>query len=355
MHARRWQLIVSSTITLGIIVFAFLNRAHILEALSLTRNARPMWLVLAMALGLFSFYIASLVYRRVLHSLGYHLSALRLWGTALVAILLSQSVPAGGVASYAFLMQSFRRQGIPSGHSALLASLEALSYVMAMLLMFAFSVCYIAVQSGFGATEEASIVAAVVGAAVVGSAGFVLTRDQELITRWLLRLKNGLAWLLRQKWSDEPVLKIVDELARGRALIAARRRDLIWLVLTQLTALTGHSLVMLLVLKSLGVNTSLFVVMAAFGVALVSSTFNVLPGGGGTVETAVVIALQSLGVGNEAIAGAIIFRLLNFWLLAPIGLICYRWLMHGKTNATSLIMKPELVETSAQSEESKVV
>ena len=329
MHARRWQLVVSLTLTICVIFLAYFNRARIWSALLELKKAQPAWLVVAIALELFSFFIASRVYHRVLLSLGYHLSALRLWATALVAILLSQSVPAGGVASYAFLVQSFRRRGIPPGHSALLASLEALSYASAMLLLFSFSLCYLTIRSGVGAAEETSIFAAVIGAVVIGSAVFVLTRDQELITSWLLGIKNWLARLLNRSWDDESILKIVDDLARGRALIAARWHDLIWLVLIQLTALIGHSLTMLVVLYSLGAPTSLFVVVSAFAIALITSTFNVLPGGGGTVETALVLALKGFGVGDQAIIAAVIFRLLNFWLLAPVGLICYRWLMHG--------------------------
>lgn len=331
MRARPWQIVVSLTLTIGVIILAYLNRGYIADSFKLLGTANPLWLVVALLLELVSFFLASQVYRRVLRSLGYNLGAVRLWGTALVAIVMSQSFPAGGVASYAFLVQSFRRRGIPSGHSALLASLEALSYAVGMLLLFFFSLVYITIRSGAGAAEEASLIAAVVGAGVIGAVAFILTRDEMLLKRWLLGIKRRLARIFRRSWGDDGILKIIDDLARGRALIAARRTELIWLVLIQLAALVGHSLAMLVALRSLGETTSLFVVMAAFGVALISSTFNVLPGGGGTVEAALVLALKSLGVGDQAIPAAVIFRILNFWLLMPVAAICYRWLMHGNT------------------------
>ncbi len=329
MRVRRWRLALSLLLTLGVIALAYFKRERIWAAVLLLREARPAWLVLAFVLELIGFFCASQVYYRVLRSLSYRFSALRLWATALVAIVLSQSVPAGGVASYAFLVQSFRRSGVPSGHSALVASLEALSYAGGMLVLFCFSLAYLALRSGIGAAEEASLIAAAFAVLAIGSALFALTRDQAVLANWLLVIKNGAARALRRTWSDAPILKLVDDLARGRALIAARRTELLLLVAIQVGAMLIHSLVMLVILYGLGVTTSLFVVMAAFGIALITSTFNVLPGGGGTVEAVLALTLTQFGVDERAIVAAVIFRLLNFWLLTPVAAICYRWLMHG--------------------------
>jgi uncharacterized protein (TIRG00374 family) len=83
-------------------------------------------------------------------------------------------------------------------------------------------------------------------------------------------------------------------------------------------------------LRSLGTSTSFLTVMAAFGIALLTSTLNVLPGGGGTVEAALVAVLTQLGVGAEAVPAAILFRLLNFWLVLQIAAACFAWLTHGR-------------------------
>jgi uncharacterized protein (TIRG00374 family) len=331
MRARRWQIALSVFLTIGVIVLAYIKRERIVLAFASLREAQPSWLLLALALEIFGFFCASQVYYRILRSLGYDFGQLRLWGTGLVTIILSQSVPAGGVASYAFLVQNFRRRGVPPGHATLVASLEALSYAGAMLLLFGFSLGYLVIRTGLAAAEDArtSLIAAGVAVAVISGAVFLLTREQETLTYWLLALKNSVARLLRRNWSDAPIHKLVDELARGRALIAARRGELALLVLIQLAALVVHSLAMLVVLHSLGVTTSLFVVMTAFGIALITSTFNVLPGGGGTVEAVLVLSLTQLGVGEQAYVAAVIFRMLNFWLFTPVAAVCYRLLMHG--------------------------
>jgi uncharacterized membrane protein YbhN (UPF0104 family) len=118
------------------------------------------------------------------------------------------------------------------------------------------------------------------------------------------------------------------------------------LVLIQLAALSGHSLAMLLVLHALGASTSFAGVSAAFGIALITSTFNVLPGGGGTVEAALVAVLTQLGVGPAAVPAAIIFRLFNFWLLAPVAAASYHWLMHEQVSPMVSIRARRPVATS---------
>lgn len=329
MRVRRWQLIVSVALTLGVAVLAVINRGKILSAFQLLEQIQLRWLLLAFALELGGFFLSSQVYHGALRSLGYHLSALRLWAMTVVAILLSQSLPAGGVASYAFLVQGFRRRGIADGHAALLATLEALSYSVAMVILFMFSLLYIIFNSGISAANPASLIAAVVAVVVIGGAVFALTRDRAVLTRWLVGMQQGVARLLRRQWSDESPRRLAEEVAHAREMIAGQRRELVQLVFIQLAALTTHSVAMLVVLYSVGAPTSLLVVMSSFGIALVSSTFNVLPGGGGTVEAALVITLQSFGVGDQAITAAVIFRLLNFWLMLPVAAICYRLVMHG--------------------------
>jgi uncharacterized protein (TIRG00374 family) len=326
MQRPRWKVITSVLISLVILALAFLNRAWIIEAFGLLREARPIWLVLALVLIGLSYLVSSQVFNVVLRSLGYKIGLMRLWATALVAIVVSQSVPAGGVGSYAFLMSNFTRRGISSGEAALIASLETLSYTVSMLLIFTFSLFYLA-SRGL-ATGDSSYVAAIIGVALISAVAFALTRSEATLKSWLVGLKNGLARLLGQRWGDGWIEKIVTDLARGRALLSSRRRDVALLVLIQITALSGHSLAMLLVLHSLGVSTTFGAVMAAFGIALITSTFNVLPGGGGTVEAALVAVLSQLGVGPAAVPAAIIFRLFNFWLAAPIAAACYHWLIH---------------------------
>src|SRR6266511_353026 len=128
----RWRFALTVLMTAGILLLAFFNRAWIVEAIGLARAAQPVWLLLALATVLSSFLISSQVFQVTLRALGHRVGVLRLWATAVVAIVTSQVLPAGSVGSYAFLLDSFRR-GVAAGEAALVATLEALSYAGAML------------------------------------------------------------------------------------------------------------------------------------------------------------------------------------------------------------------------------
>jgi uncharacterized protein (TIRG00374 family) len=329
-----WRLALGVLLSAGILLFAYFNRAWILEALGLARAAKPTWLLLAFVVIITSFLISSQVFYVALHSLGHRVGVLRLWATAIVAIVTSQLFPAGSVASYAFLLDTYRRRGVSAAEAVLVATLEALSYAGAMLIFAIFGVAYLASRTlaadPDGSSLLAPLLAAGIALALIGGALLVLTRDQATIARWLLRFHTLLFRALRRPRPSAWVDATMAEITRMRALVAERRSMIVLLVVIQLIALSGHSLGLYLVLRSLGAYPSFLTVLSAFGIALLTSTVNVLPGGGGTVEAALVAVLAQLGVGAAAIPAAIVFRLLNFWVMLPIAASCYAWLARGR-------------------------
>src|SRR5690242_7019626 len=99
----RWRWIVAVLMTAGIIVLAYVNRTWLLEAIALARAAQLSWLLAAFATILCGFFVSSQVFQVAFRGLGHQVGVLRLWATAIVAIITSQLLPAGSVGSYAFL------------------------------------------------------------------------------------------------------------------------------------------------------------------------------------------------------------------------------------------------------------
>jgi uncharacterized protein (TIRG00374 family) len=329
-------------LSLGALALALRNRQWILEAIQLVETARPLGLAAALLIILASFLISSQVLRLGLRALGHTVSVLRMWATALVAIVLSQLLPAGGLSSYAFLLHAFRRYGFTPAESTLVPTLEGLSYTLAMVLFATFGMAELAAGAlADGSSRDSlagALLAGLVALLAVGVVVLVLTRSAATLMRLLLalnRVPRGLLRVLGQPWSDAWVQQAVAEIVRGRALVAGHTRLLALLILIQMTALTGHSLALFVILHSLGAPASFDVAVAAFGIALLTSSFNVLPGGGGTVETALVAVLVQLGVGPAALPAAILFRLLDFWAILPLAALGYVWLRTHKRKTSS--------------------
>src|SRR6266542_4201379 len=183
-----WRLTLGVLLSVGILLFAFFNRAWILEALGVARADKPAWLLLAFVMIMASFLISSQVFHVALRSLGYRVGVLRLWATAIVAIVTSQLFPAGSVASYAFLLDTFRRRGV--------------SAAGAMLIFAIFGVAYLASRTlaadPDGSSLLAPLLAAGIALALICGVLLVLTRDQATIARWLLRIHTLLFRALRR-------------------------------------------------------------------------------------------------------------------------------------------------------------
>ena len=139
---QRWQFVISVLITLGIAIIVWRNRAWLATALALARTPNPLLLGGALITILVSYLVSSQVFRIGLRSLGQRAGVMRLWATTITGVVIGQSIPAGGVGSYAFFMSAFKRRGVTAGAAGLLAALEALSYTGAMLLIGAFSMVY---------------------------------------------------------------------------------------------------------------------------------------------------------------------------------------------------------------------
>ncbi len=334
-HARPlWQWLIGLALSAGVVALAVGSREWLLEAMGLARDAHLGWLLAALGVILVSYVVSGQVLRIGMRSFGHRLGTLRAGATALVAILISQSMPAGGVGGYAFLFGSLRRRGASAGEAALVASFEAMSYAIAMVLVALFSLVYLTLYAlGTGAAVAAIVLPLLLGLGTLAglvAAAAALTRGTVALPKRLQGLHDRLARLRGRPCDPAWGQGLAERIAGARALLAEHRYTLARLVGVQLVALCGHSLAMLLILLSLGVHASFAVVLAAFGAALVTSLLNVLPGGGGTIETILAAVLGFLAVGPAAVPAAIIFRLLNFWLLLPPAALGYAWLMRRR-------------------------
>jgi hypothetical protein len=302
------------------------------ESFVLMGQAQLGWLALGVFAVAAGFVAAGQIYGRVLHILGYHAPQRWLISAAMVSMIISQSIPAGTVASYAFLTASMRRRGIPGTSVALLASLELLSWIGGMLVLFTFGVVYKLLTIGNGAVTQITYPAATVALTLVGCFLFVGTRPHATLHDWAHTLARMANRIFRKRWSDVRIQHMVDELDANRKLIRERPKQTAMLLALQLIVFALHALALLAMLHGLGIHTtSPLAVLAAYGLALIVGTFTALPGGGGTVEAAIALSLTAQGVPAEAALGAtILFRLFSFWLLLPFAAICYRVLTAGK-------------------------
>jgi uncharacterized protein (TIRG00374 family) len=330
----RWSYIVGALVLAALAALITRNWAviqiKIHESRVLIQGARPGWLALALVAILVGFLCAGQIYGRVLATLGYKAHMLWLSAASMVTLLLSQALPVGTVASYAFLTTSLRRRGIPATSVAVIASLELLSWGGAMLLLFIYGMIYVLLTTGNSTIARAFLTGFVTIIVVVGGYIFVGSRSHATLHDWAMRAKRGIERVFGPVWHDSQVHRMVEEITHNRRLMMEQPIKLLFLICLQLTIFLLHSVALLAILHSLGQSVAPLAVLAAYGLALIVSTYTILPAGGGTVEAALTLTLSVQGVPLEAaISATVLFRLCSFWLLLPLGAICYRLLMRA--------------------------
>ena len=327
-----WTFLLSGLLFIGLATLIARNWRQIqiksLEASTLIHAARPGWLVLAALAILAGFLCAGQIYGRVLAALGYQARSLWLSAAALVTMLLSQALPVGTVASYAFLTTSLRRRGVPATSVAVIASLELLSWGGAMLILFVYGMVYVLLTTSNSSLAGASITGFATVAVIILVYLFIGTRPRHTMHRWAMRVKRLIERIIGPVWSESQIHHMVEELSHNRQLMVDQPLRVLLLICLQLTIFMLHSLALLAILHGLGVPIAPPAALAAYGLALIVSAYTLLPAGGGTVEAALTVALSVQGVPLEAALGAaVLFRLFSFWLLLPLGAFCYRLLL----------------------------
>src|SRR5215203_5730719 len=219
-----WALLISGTLLAVFLAVVIRNWAQIqikmFEALTLIHAARPEWLALAAGAILLGFLCAGQIYGRVLATLGYKAPSLWLSPAAMVTMLLSQALPFGTVASYAFLTTSLRKRAVPASSVAVIASLELLSWGGAMLILFIYGMIYVLITTSNGTLARASLSGFATVTVLISGYLYLGTRPRDTLHTWAMNTKRVIERIAGPIWHDSQVQLMVDEITHNRRLMA---------------------------------------------------------------------------------------------------------------------------------------
>jgi uncharacterized membrane protein YbhN (UPF0104 family) len=159
-------------------------------------------------------------------------------------------------------------------------------------------------------------------------------RDRRRVRRRLLRLTvgwNRLAPRLRLRpQAPREASARLDQLYAGLAGLRRTPAWPLWLVSVSHVALDVASLGASFL--AFGFAPRLATLLTGYGVTLALSGLAALPGGLGLAEASAAVVFARLGVpGAVAIAAALTYRLIAFWLLRAAGLASWYWLETQRT------------------------
>ncbi|MGH8989090.1 MAG: lysylphosphatidylglycerol synthase transmembrane domain-containing protein [Acidimicrobiales bacterium] len=253
------------------------------------------------------------VQTRLLFAGGLHPRLAPLAGLTLASQAITNSVPGGPAVAAVYGFRWYRRLGADDT----LASWALVGTTV-------FAALSLALLASIGlvlATEEGAtldLVPAVVGVLVVTALLgmlFVYERPLEAVVRWGLRTSHRLVGRPRGD-HERHVVAILDRLSRVRLPTRHALEVVGWGFLNWLFDCTCFGFAFL----AIGSSVPWKGLLLAYGAGQLAANLPITPGGLGTVEGSITIALSYFGGGTGAdIAAVLVYRLISFWLVLVVG------------------------------------
>ena len=310
---------------LGLAVLALLvgRRADFVAAWHQLRSADLAWVGAAIVAESGSLLAFAWLQHRVLRLSGARIGLPGLLALAVANDAIASTVPGEPAVSSAYRYRYYRRRGA-SGASAgwtIFTILIAQAIGMSLVLLIGVAVAL----AGSTSANRAGV--ALVGLVIVAGAGAVLLR-RDLI----LRVAAGAVRAVRRLTGfprSSIATRIETALARMRE-IPLGRRPAAAVVALATAVWCCDFLCLVCSFRAVHAAIPWFAVLLAYGVAQVAASVPVIPGGLGIVEGSLAVVLMAYGTGRvPAVAVALAFRVVNFWLAViagwvTVGLIALR-------------------------------
>jgi Mg2+-importing ATPase len=267
----------------------------------LAEQARPWWLLLAIAFQALTYVSQGQVYRIVAAADGSTLGMLAAARLSVTKLFVDQAIPSAGVSGTVAVAASLRQRGISRGivSAGIFVDLTGIyvSYILCL-------VVSLASTTGRG---RASVIV------LTGALGFVLLLMGAIVFaitrgRGAVAVPGRIARLRFVRSTLDFIRDADPRLARSRAAILQSTAY-------HLAILFCDAGTMWILIRAFGASAPARAVFVSFFISNILRTVAILPGGLGTFEAASVLTLHVVGVPVAlALAATLVFRGLSFWL-----------------------------------------
>jgi uncharacterized membrane protein YbhN (UPF0104 family) len=305
---------VAALVLAGFAVYTVSGKTDELSgATTYLTSIRWPWLAAAAGGEALSYLAFAGMQRRLLRAGDVEVGLAAMSGITLAGNAIQNTLPAGAVLSAAYSFRLFRRYGADD----ILAG-----WTLVTILLVSFStlaaIASVGLALAVGSASALDLVAVILGVAAV-AAGLVLAWTRRDV--WLPRaaLAVRLAQRVTGRPAGDPDVLVAGWIARLDAFRPDRRT---WLACILLGSgnWVGDLACLALAFLAIGAGVPWRGLILAYGAGQLASLLPVTPGGLGVVEGSLTVALVAFGGGEAStVAGVLVYRLLSFWILLPVG------------------------------------
>jgi uncharacterized protein (TIRG00374 family) len=317
---RAWR-ILRLVVSLGLAAFAvrvvYGQRDELAGATSYLEHLRWPWLVVAASVEFSSIVAFAALQGRLLIAGRVRVPLRTMTMITFAGNAIQNSLPAGPVWSGVFAFRQFQQRG---ADDVLAGWLLVGTAAVADIALVTLAAVGLAAASGTGSGLDLVTVILVL---LLLAATIIALWNRRT---WLIRHLIGplrLAQRLFKRPSGDPKA-LIDGLLRRVNAISPSRRD--WAV-AMAFALSNWGLdvgCLISAFMAVGAPVPWRALLLAYAAGQLAANLPITPGGLGVVEGSLIIGLVAYGGGQEStVAAVLVYRLLSFWALLPIGWVCW--------------------------------
>ncbi|MFD7088240.1 YbhN family protein [Streptomyces sp. NPDC059896] len=306
---------VSALLVAAAVVVALTRRHELVTAVHLIDDVRLPRLLVAAGFEAASLACLAAVQHWLLRAGGARIRLRVVGAIVLAANAIAGALPGGAAFAAAWVFRQFRRRG---AGQVLAGTVLVIAGLLSGLSLFVLLMAGVLVAGSSGpvaAVRPVVIGLAVVGVLVAGLAAALFRFPR--VRRRARRLWQRIGLRSRRLWDIERALSHL-----GRQIRTTRPGIRPWLWPSSLAVLNwGFDLACLVAcVWSLGIGIPWHGVLAVYALTQFAGSLRLTPGGLGVVETSLTALLVLYGLSAEqAIAVTILYRVLSYWALQPVG------------------------------------
>jgi len=325
----RWLRWLLAAVCFGVVLHLFWPLLGEIEsALHLLRQADWVWLAAAVGIQVLSYSSLVLLNVLLLRPFGGHAGFRNLLVVLPAIACIEVAIPSAGASGVVLRARLLRRLGYSAATSTFTVMLESLYLFTVMMAVGTCGLVYLLHTGEMSLSQLAYLVGLTILVGLAGGLIFWTARDRErakrvtatLVDRWK-RLRRR--WPRLPAYSVEQVWERVDSFYDGLTALGKAPRWPFWVTAGGRVGLDVATLWACFVAFHHAISPG--VLLTGYGLTLLFSALTALPGGTGLGDASLAVIYARLGTpGAVALAAALCYRLLAFWLLRFIGFCCWQ-------------------------------
>jgi uncharacterized protein (TIRG00374 family) len=273
------------------------------------------WVVIALGAEAVSYLAYASLQRRLLMAGNVRIAMAPMTGISLASNAIQNSMPGGLIFYAAYVFRQYRRFGadeVLSGWT--LIAVNAVSF----LALTAVATVGLAMALGTGSTLDlVEVILSIVAAAVVLVVAWI---ERARLLPHLARTIRLSQRVIHRPSPTVPAEKVIDGWLARVGSVSPARSDWAWALAMGLSNWVADCSCLTISFLAVGAGVPWRGLLLAYGAGQLATVLPITPGGLGVVEGSLTVALVAFG-GSQAstVAAVLLYRLISFWLLLPVG------------------------------------